>query len=390
MAPILALCCVLLLLFLGDLRIHAMSTIIILLCWSSVCIFLRKRSGHAQQLWFWAIFLRCVSMFLAPTLSDDVFRYVWEGFWITEGGNPYWISPLESSVEHWSKSMVNHPELTSIYPPLTQWIFALLSFVFDRVGAITGLGTLCDLGILWVLYKQQGASRWVWIYALHPLPILESSSSGHMESWAILPLMASLLYPQARTWLLWLGGMIKILPLALLPIVLRSWKTGLLMFLCTSILMMSFSLWSFPIGAQQYAQHWSFHASIFSLLEIFVHHPRLWVLLMGIGSFLYMWRKVRPFSKQAFWLAGTFVLLSPTVHPWYLLWVFPLAIWHRNRAWVGLCFAYPLWYVALTTWDVHTESWDPPLWPQIFSYGLFLGLLAWEYFLNSKKESDIM
>lgn len=350
--------------------------IAVLMVWVA-CVVLGRKEGDARGLWRWAVVLRVIALFMDPTLSDDVFRYVWEGFLITEGGNPYWIAPLDSSLDHWSKSLVNHQELTTIYPPLTQVIFASLSVLSDHVMGWKVLSTLCDLGILWVLFRQQGPSKWVWLYALHPLPILESSSSAHMETWAILPLVASMMFPSIRAWLLWVGGMIKLLPFVLLPIVLRSWKHTVVMIMSMLLFVSVFSLWSVPMGAQQYAQNWSFHASIFALLALLVEHPRVWVI--GIGGFctLYVFGKVRPFSKQVFWLVGTFVLLSPTVHPWYLLWVFPVAIWHRSIAWVGLCCAYPLWYVALTTWDMHTQSWDPPIWPQLLSYGVFVILLIW-------------
>lgn len=377
MAPVLALFCAVSLLVLGDLRIHAVAMVGVLLIWS-VGVVLWKRNGGVRSLWYWAIGLRFLAMFISPTLSDDVFRYVWEGFFITEGGNPYWVAPNDASMEHWSKSLVNHPELTTIYPPLTQMMFASLSLLFDHVVGWKLFSTLCDLGILWMLFHQQGASRWVWLYALHPLPILENASSAHMESWAVLPLMASMMFPSMRGWFLWLGGMLKLLPFVLLPVVLRSWKRTIIMIMLMMLTLSIFSLWDVPMGAQQYAQHWSFHASTFALLEVWVDNPRVWTIGFGGFSMLYTFWKIRPFSRQVFWLVGTFVLLSPTVHPWYLLWVFPVAIWHRSMAWVGLCCAYPLWYVALTTWDPSTQSWSPPMWPQLLSYGMFMGLLFWE------------
>ncbi|MAA78823.1 MAG: hypothetical protein CL916_06150 [Deltaproteobacteria bacterium] len=364
---------------------HALATIVVLSVWIFGVVF-GSNNGRTRSLWWWAIGLRLSAMFIAPTLSDDVFRYVWEGFFITEGGNPYWIAPIDSSLEHWSKSLVNHPELTTIYPPLTQIICTVLSLAFDNVMSWKVLSTVCDLGVLWILFRQQGPSKWVWLYALHPLPILESSSSAHMETWAIVPLVASMMFPSVRAWLLWLGGMLKLLPFVLLPVALRSWKSAIAMIMLLILSLSVFSLWSVPIGAQRYAQHWSFHASVFAVLDSWTENPRVWTIGIGGLSMLYTFWKVRPFSKQVFWLVGTFILLSPTVHPWYLLWVFPVAIWHRSVAWVGLCCAYPLWYVALTTWDVSTQSWEPPMWPQIVSYGFFVGLLLWKWIKRYRKQ----
>jgi hypothetical protein len=368
------------LLYFGDLRNHASEMVLIVLLWSAIVLWDRNDRGSVWGFWCWAIGIRLCALFLEPTLSDDVYRYIWEGFLNTQGGNPYWTSPLESEVSHWSKAYVNHPDLTSIYPPGAQALFTILSSLVDDVWGVKLLSTLCDLGILWILFRQLGISRGVWIYALHPLPILENSSSGHMESWAIFAMMVAIAFPNIRLLALWLGGMIKLLPAVLIPVSLRSWKDGVVLFLLTATAYYSFSLFSVPRGAQMYAEHWSFHASIYPLLSLVIPHARLVVVVLGSLVVMYVWGWVRPFSRQAFWLSGTFILLSPTVHPWYLLWVFPLAIWHGHRAWLGLCFLYPLWYVALTTWDPTSQSWSPPLWPQVLSYGVFVALLLFDRF----------
>ncbi len=75
-----------------------------------------------------AILLRAFFCFGDPFLSDDVFRYIWEGVLSAEGGNPYAdapdaFSPVNDSIH----SRINHSEITSIYPPLAMWLFGLLS-----------------------------------------------------------------------------------------------------------------------------------------------------------------------------------------------------------------------------------------------------------------------
>jgi len=366
------------LLVLGDLRLHAQETVLILGIWSAAVIWRSPNSQNVALLFGWAILLRVLALCLEPTLSDDIYRYIWEGNLIVEGGNPYWDVPMYSEVVHWSQSKVNHPELTSIYPPGAQLSFAGLAWISDSVLCFSLFSALCDLGVLWLLYRHFGVCRGVWLYALHPLPIVENAASGHMESWAICALMAAIVYPKTRSWLLWLGGCIKLLPGVLLLCSLRSWRDALGMVVLGCGLLVFFSLYSIPNGAMKYAQHWSFHGSVFPLVASVFPSPRIVIAVLWLCGLLYLVGWVRPFARQAFWLTGVFVLLSPTVHPWYLLWVFPLAIWYQHRAWIGLCSLYPLWYVALTTWDSQTQTWDPPMWPQWLSYGVFFLLLMQE------------
>ena len=85
-------------------------------------------------------------------------------------------------------------------------------------------------------------------------------------------------------------------------------------------------------------------------------------------------------EEKAFWVVAAFVLFSPTVHPWYLLWVFPLSIICMQRSWRWLYTAYPLFYVALLTLEPDTGVWEPPIWPQVFTYLPFLGCLLWDWF----------
>ena len=368
------------LLHLTDLRLHATEMIFVLSLWSLVTTLFPPKQRKIWMIWFSAILLRIMAMSLAPTLSDDIFRYIWEGFLLSEGGNPYWESVSSSSVPHWSKSLVNHPDLTSIYPPGAQTVFLFLARIFDNVWAVKTLSVLCDLGIFWVLLQHLGICKATWIYALHPLPILENASSGHMESWAILPFLAALAFPRFRIALLWMGGMIKLLPMILIPLQRISVRIWIILIALTIGLLFSFSLFSIPNGAQMYAKHWSFFGSFFPVIEFCVPYPRVLIFVLGSTVMLYVWKTEKDISKQAFWLVSTFVLLSPTVHPWYLLWVFPLALWHQNRPWIILCMLYPFWYVALTTWNEQTKSWSPPVWPQVFCYGVFLGMWVLDVF----------
>lgn len=347
--------------------------------WSSVVCLFSPRNHSLGHVFLIAIPLRLIALCMEPTLSDDIFRYVWEGYWITQGGNPYWVPPQSIEALHWAKNSVNHPHLTSIYPPLTQLVFAGLSWLWDSLYSFKLMSLIADLGILWALMRLKVAQEYLWIYALHPLSILESSASGHMESWGVCAMMMALALPRAASIFLWLGAMLKLLPGAVLIPQIRSMWGAILASLGALGLCAYFSLWEIPMGAAQYAEHWSFHAAFYPIIHAAVPSWSRWIcMILGGSVVLYAWLRLRNIEDQLFGVVGAFILLSPTVHPWYLLWIFPLALLRKNRPWILLCAMYPLWYVALTTWDAASQSWEPPLWPQIMSYGIFFAYGIWE------------
>jgi len=72
--------------------------------------------------------------------------------------------------------------------------------------------------------------------------------------------------------------------------------------------------------------------------------------------------------KYSFWLTGAFLVLSPTVHPWYLTWVLPFLCMFRSAGWILLTGSVILartiyiGYEAAGTWQ---ELW----WVRLVEYG---------------------
>jgi len=66
-----------------------------------------------------------------PYLSDDVYRYALEGKAITQGVDVYQQAPSQYAKEVLLEvaGKVNHPELSSIYPPAALGFFAVSSFI---------------------------------------------------------------------------------------------------------------------------------------------------------------------------------------------------------------------------------------------------------------------
>ena len=135
-------------------------------------------------------------------------------------------------------------------------------------------------------------------------------------------------------------------------------------------------------GLLTYAQHWRFHAGLYRVLEWVLVFPMLAkatasaiVLLVVVNSVRNRWS----IERTVFWITGATLMLSPTVHPWYLLWMVPLLAIRPNRAWTYLTGAIFLAYFGLDTYRV-SGLWPEPWWIVLMIYGPFYILLladAW-------------
>jgi hypothetical protein len=77
------------------------------------------------------------------------------------------------------------------------------------------------------------------------------------------------------------------------------------------------------------------------------------------------------------WILGALLLLTPALHPWYVVWLVPLVALRRRAAWVALAMLVPLGYVPLGAW-LSGEPWRDPWWTRLLEHGVSWGLLVWE------------
>ncbi len=153
-----------------------------------------------------AMLFRLLFLFSMPVLSDDYFRFAWDGTLLTSGVNPYTIVPSEYMKEcdnhlyyliDLFKSM-NSPDYYTVYPPVCQFIFGWSAQLFPEnlwgttimlrcfcIAAETGtILLLCR-----ILVQLNMPKRNVLIYALNPLVIIELSGNIHFEAVMLFFLM---------------------------------------------------------------------------------------------------------------------------------------------------------------------------------------------------------
>lgn len=146
-----------------------------------------------------AIIFRVLFLFSMPVLSDDYFRFAWDGTMITSGVNPYTVIPAEY-MKDCDKHLyylidlfkaMNSPGYYTVYPPVCQFLFGWSAqwFPDDLAGTVIMLRFFCIaaetgtiLLILNLLKQLNLPRRNVLIYALNPLVIIELSGNIHFEA----------------------------------------------------------------------------------------------------------------------------------------------------------------------------------------------------------------
>ena len=196
-----------------------------------------------------AILFRLIFLFAIPNLSQDFYRFIWDGRMILEGINPF-ISIPETFVEKGNIPINQGMELYrgmgqlsgshyTNYPPLNQFNF-LIAAVFSNtsiVGAVIVMRLqiiLADIGIIYfgkkILKQLNLPQHLIFLYALNPLIIIELTGNLHFESVMLVFLVWSLHLLLKGRWIcsaiiLGLSVSVKLIPLLFLPLFFQ-WFTS--------------------------------------------------------------------------------------------------------------------------------------------------------------------
>jgi hypothetical protein len=278
-----------------------------------------------------------------PLLSDDIYRYLWEGRVQSYGGNPY-AAEDRATAEKWApvrdelwERMANK-KYTAMYPPLWQLAARAVTSVHHSVLAMKAFVVACEVAlwaVLWRLLRRRGllGSRLL-VAAWSPLALVEVAGSGHNDTFGLLLLALGLLALEGgRAGLsaaaVGLGIAAKLVP-GFVALAwgrrYRPWHAVLAGALVLALALPYASagpdLWR---GLHDYGS-WRFNQSLLSVLDA-VAPRRLdatrWgsILLVAFALFLGA-RRVEPtragLAVVAFWLA-----VSAHVLPWYALWLLP-------------------------------------------------------------------
>nr|MBC7612956.1 DUF2029 domain-containing protein [Pseudopedobacter sp.] len=331
-----------------------------------------------------SVISRLVLLFSFPILSDDIYRFIWDGSLILHGINPFGFTPKELINMNftWLNPVLfqkmNSPEYYSVYPPINQ-----LAFLFI---AIPGKGNLIasatvlrlfilafDLGNIYLIKKLlihfKKNENLVFLYALNPLVIIEFTGNLHFEAAMIFFTLLAiwlLLKDKWRSSAVALGLAIcsKLLPVVFLPFFIRyiGWRktiyAGIICSFTTIILFLPFIYnlelaQHFVESIQLYYGKFEFNGSIYQILkaigwERLHYNPIAYTskILLGLTlvGFLITYFKSRNIFEGIFWLMFVYTIFGAIVHPWYILILValsPFVKWRFGIIWsVLICLSY--------------------------------------------------
>lgn len=171
------------------------------------------------------ISFRMMFLFVSPILEVDLYRYMWDGIVVNNSVSPYDFSPaqvldrsnssdprlqklktlsVKTEALHTIVSRVHFNEYTTIYPPISQAVFAgSMALTPDsasvdvHIFAMKTSLVMFDLGTLLIvllLIKRTGLHvAWLIVYAWSPLVIKEVANTGHLDAIAVFFVSASVL-----------------------------------------------------------------------------------------------------------------------------------------------------------------------------------------------------
>jgi hypothetical protein len=315
-----------------------------------------------------AVVLRLIFVPVMPSLSDDYHRYVWDGRVQLAGLNPYQHRPLEKAldgVDYAGREHINHAGLRTIYPPLTQVVFAGVAGASRVLGLddaatprgeilllklVFGAFDLATAGAIWLLAAGKLRRRATVLYLFCPAVILSTWESAHAEAAAVFfcVLAAALLVRRRDAWAgaaIGVAAALKVTPLALLvPALLggRASPARLLAGFLPAFLIpyLPYLLTGGAFGSLfESGSAWTGGSLLFRLLAAVTtaESARWLALAVFSGGALWMAGKLRGRTRtaEAFaWTLALLVLCLPVVHSWY--WLAPLALGVAAGLWLPL------------------------------------------------------
>ncbi|MFD2530467.1 mannosyltransferase [Polaribacter marinaquae] len=205
-------------------------------------ILIKNKQTSFETLAAIAILFRLVFLFSIPNLSQDFYRFIWDGRMLLNGFNPYLslpetfiqqnIQPIADAKELYAgMGSLNGSHFTN-YPPLNQLCFLIAALfasksIFGSVIVLRTLIILADLGILYfgkkLLQNLNLPIKNIFWYVLNPFIIIEMTGNLHFESVMLFFLVWALYKLQQQKWifaaiLIACSVSVKLIPLLFLPL----------------------------------------------------------------------------------------------------------------------------------------------------------------------------
>ena len=353
------------------------------------------------------IIFRLVFICTEPNLSQDYYRFIWDGHLIANSINPYLHTPNEL-IKNMADIIPNANQLYegmgslsakhySNYPPLNQLIFGIAALIggksiFGSLVVMRITIILADLGIFYfgrkLLKNLNKSPHLIFWYFLNPLVIIELTGNLHFEGVMLFFFIFSLFLLSISKWT-WAAAImacsisIKLVPLLFLPLFIRylGWKKSLLSYgvIGVTVLLLFLPFYT-PEFIGNYTKtlslwfsNFEFNGSIYNIVKriaiqfdakpwefIKVYGkitPIATILAVLLFTILPKRKDLNQLLASMMWVLTIYYFMSTTLHPWYCIFLVLLAIFTTYRYAIIWSVAIILSYYAYSQADFKENFW---------------------------------
>lgn len=377
------------------------------------------------------IFFRLIFLMVEPNLSQDFYRFIWDGELVLSGINPYLQTP-DAIMANGEILLANAQELHngmgslsarhfSNYPPLNQLLFAISAFLGGKsiMGSIIVMRSiiiLADIGIYYfgkkLLRYLNRSPHLIFWYFLNPLIIIELTGNLHFEGVMLFFFIWGLCFLSANKWLFAAivfacSISVKLVPLMFLPLFvtyfgfMKSIKFYVALFITILLFLLPFYSIEFFNNYTNTVGLWfsnfEFNAGFYNIIKKIAvkFDAKPWELIKTYGklvpyimigfvlllTFFRNNKKLSVLISSMLWVLALYYFLSPTVHPWYIIFLVGLTVFTEYRFPLAWSLAIILSYSAYQNPDFKEN-----LGFLLIEYLIVFGFLAYEiYKLKGQK-----
>jgi alpha-1,6-mannosyltransferase len=402
--------------------------------------------------WIWAVIgitARVLFLPSIPNLSQDFYRFIWDGRLLILGINPYVFTP-----EQLANGLLKTTELTSLeaisnakvliqgmgslnashysnYPPINQLCFALAA-LFAKTSVLGSVIVLriiiigADLGILYfgkkLLERLNLPTKNIFWYFLNPFIIIELTGNLHFEGVMLFFVIWSLYLLDKKRWvlaaiLLGVSVSVKLLPLLFLPLFYKYlapdglfkkgfWKMKKFYWVTLATIVFTFApfasktfISNFSATIGLWFQNFEFNASVYYIIRWIGFQTVGWNIIATVGLILPMvvficivllavFRKYNTTQKLITGMllaVSIYFLLATTVHPWYITTPVLLSVFTK--------YIFPLLWSFMICFSYAAygaNGFNENLSLVAIEYSVVISVALWEIFIKKLPEKGVV
>jgi len=404
---------------------HSKLLLIYTVLFGSYYFIVKNQKIKESWLSYLAVLFRLLFLLAIPNLSQDFYRFVWDGRLILEGLNPYLHTPnelMESSIGLFPQMNTLYEGMGALsakhysnYPPVHQMPFIIATFISKHsiLGSIVVLRLIlisADLGILVfgkkLLKKLNKPTRTMYWFILNPLVIIELTGNLHFEGLMLCLFIMSLYFIHSKKLhmaavVMALSIAVKLVPVLSLPLFLNKlgWKKSVLFYSVTAAVFIILFIPFFSFGLLEnfsatiglWFSNFEFNASVYYFLKETLENINGVSVINSMGIIVacvvtlqtsYLLLKKKKETSQIIlmilWILSGYYFISTTVHPWYIISLLLLSVFTNYKFVLVWSYTLILSYIAYNEFSV--EECNSIL---IIEYTPVILMLGWE--LYSKK-----